>query len=179
MAQVFHYDSSPSTYENALTLEEARAIEGVEAKSFAKDEHRFSHYTHRVVVTIERYREQARNMQRHVEELRVSKRGGVSSSLSPMDAVKFMSEEQLASVVGGVAREQIESASRQRREAHEVHRASVAVFNELKLAIGSVVDNPLVDQATRLQLSKMLESFAGSGLDAPVIDAGLEELFGE
>jgi hypothetical protein len=96
-----------------------------------------------------------------------------------MDAVKFMSEEQLASVVGGVAREQIESASRQRREAHEVHRASVAVFNELKLAIGSVVDNPLVDQATRLQLSKMLESFAGSGLDAPVIDAGLEELFGE
>jgi hypothetical protein len=179
MASAFLYDSSPSTYENALTLEEARAIEGAEAKSFAKDPDRFSHYTHRVVVTIQRYREQMRNMQRHIEELRVVKSSGVSSSLSPMDAVKFISEEQLATVVGGVVREQIEAATRQRREAQEVHRRSVAVHNELKLAIGALVDSPQIDPATRAQLSKTLEGFSGFGLDEVESGAGLSELFSE
>ena len=103
----------------------------------------------------------------------------MSSSLSPMDQVKFLTPEQLGKAVGGAMAQQIEAATRQRQETQLAKTVAVQAINELKLLVSGLIDDPGVPPSTKTELTGLLEKLRDgvNGQAAAVASTDLGDLF--
>lgn len=177
--RAFVYDISPTRLDSLVDLEEARAVAKGDMRSLGRDGMWVGHYTKRVVSTLEALQRQIRQLHRDVQLANSARsRSGVSSSLSPMDQVKFLTPEQLGEAVGGAVAAQIEAATRQRLETQIAKTAVTQLINELKMLIGGLCDSPIIPPEAKVELNEMLVRLR-EGMTNKTADeeGGLEDLF--
>ena len=157
------YDAAPQRLDELVSIDEAESIAAAEPKQFAKDQRKVAHYTVRVAKTLKAYRNQIHQLHRDVQKSQLSSsQVGQASTLSPLDAVRYLTPEQFASVADSAIAAKISSASAAEQEARTKGALAISRINESKLLLSSLLDNPRLDEKTRVQLKNALDRFSAS-----------------
>ena len=115
------YQADPNTAGTPLTSAEAEILESQGAKVVARDEKTLSHLIGRLPVTLRSHRAAMNGISAQLEDARRSQKSGRASTLSPRDAVRYLSAADIDALL----------ASRL-----EVHTAPlIALIDELKAEI--------------------------------------------
>lgn len=119
------YDSSEAAFHAPVSLEELDWLMGEKARPLA-DKYDLRHFLYRVRVTLHNAEETNREALRALEAAREQKRRhGAPTTLTPMDAVRYASPEELAVIVGNISSSQLTALQAQVSAAREL-RASLA-----------------------------------------------------
>jgi hypothetical protein len=167
----FEYDDSPSRLDAYISPDEAAEIARADPRIFTKDVQRFSHFASRVATTIKAMRSQILDMHKDINSVQLS-RGttGAPATLSPLEAVRYLTPEQRASIAGAATEEIVSNALATQRQADELKSLATSRINEVKLVLGSLADNPRLDEQSRTLISTALERF--SKAQASLTDIG-------
>lgn len=124
-------------------------IAALDGKPVADAKGGIAHYTARVAATLRRRAEDLRALNTTIEELgaRIHK-GGAATTLSPVDAIRYLPPEQVAQHLDGWIRSQIGLAQ---------ERARVAEANQesLRMAIGRLALADSTPPTIRAQLAQL------------------------
>ena len=157
------YDASPNRLEELLTIEELRSILESDLKWMGKDSSRIFHMVSRMGRTLLAYRQQIQQLHRDVQQMNLSRaQVGTPSTLSPIDAVRYLTPEQLAGVVDSASRNVIEAAARQRKEAKAATADAIRCVHEVNLVVGALCDDVTIPPAVRDRLQLLMENLATS-----------------
>lgn len=85
------YQADPNTAGTPLTSAEAEMLLSQGAKSLTRDERALEHLLTRLPVTLRVHREAVNGLSSQVDSSRRVAKGGMTSSLSPRDAVRYLS----------------------------------------------------------------------------------------
>ena len=166
MNMAHDYDDSPSRIDETVAPEEIEALLASDLRSFGRDTSKVEHLLTRLGVTFARYRQQIQGLHREVQSANLSRaQAGAASTLSPLDAVRYLTPEQLAGVVDAFSRAQIESASRDRHEASAAKATVVRLLNELKLVVSGLSEDPNMPTIARTKLENVLRDLSAKSRD--------------
>ncbi len=151
------YDASPSRLDTLVDLDEAYRVMNADPKPFFKNPDRITHYASRVYRTLTAMREQIRSLHSSVQSIQISRAAaGAPSSLSPVDAVRYLTPEQLATAVGGATAATLQEATRAEKTAQILRAQALASINEIKLLLTPLLDEMRIDSTVRSRLSTIL-----------------------
>jgi hypothetical protein len=151
-------------------------------KSFYKDQKALAIFIRRVAVTIKLYRQQLRKVNSDMSALREDiSSGGRATSLNPLDAVRFLSPEQLLSLVDNHMQGRVkatEAAWATALESQERNKVFVLRITSLLKSLDKL------DQESRNKVEVILAELEGLPLaKAPnwvlenEVEGGLDDLF--
>jgi len=171
----FEYDVSPNRLDELISIDEAEAIASADPKAFGRDPRRVQHYLTRVGHTIRAYRGQVRQLHSDFQRANLAQARQLPSTLSPIDAVRYLTPEQLAAATDSAVAEKLEAAGRIEREASVLRSTAVARINEIKLVLGSLADDPTLPDPARAKLSQALDRFSSAEESLSELDGLFEE----
>jgi len=151
-------------------------------KSFYKDQKALAIFIRRVAVTIKLYRQQLRKVNSDMSALREEvSSGGRATSLNPLDAVRFLSPEQLLSLVDNHMQSRVkatEAAWSNALESQERNKVFVLRITSLLKSLDKLdsVSKSKVDQILA-ELETMPSSKAPNWVLENEIEGGLDDLF--
>lgn len=93
------YIASAENARTPLSMAEVELLLREGAKALLRDERRLQHLLERLPVTLRNHRDAVTGLTRQLESARRTQRAGRSSTLSPRDAVRFLSPEDLDSLL--------------------------------------------------------------------------------
>ena len=167
----FQYDDSPNNLDSLISPDEAAAIAVADPRVFTKDTQRFTHFAVRVSRTIKAMRAQILEMHRDISSVQLARATtGAPATLSPLEAVRYLTPEQRASIADEATSELVESSTRLQREAQELKSLTLSKINEAKLLLGTIAEDPRLDHDTRVRVSAALARFSTSS--AALTDLG-------
>ena len=154
------YTADPSTADLPLNAQEVAELARNEGKVLRNDPRRMSHFLARVTATIRRHSDESRQLKGELERTRQASSQGVgqATTLSPMDAVRYLSPEQLQQVFGAVARQQMEWLKHQQTEAEAAKRRANKVVADLRYLVVQLREDPaLAKSALTARLAQIVE----------------------
>jgi hypothetical protein len=165
------YDGSPNQLDVYVDPNEAEAIASGDPKVFAKNPALFSHYAARVARTIKHMRNQVTSLHRDMQSLQVNRSAaGAPATLSPLEAVRYLTPEQFAQVADDITRSRITAALDAERLSRETYSEAISRINEAKLVLGSLAGDTHLSDDARARVSKALTRFTVS--EAALSDLG-------
>lgn len=117
------------------------------------------HFLYRVRVTLSTHESSVLSLKQSIESLNneLSKvQRGTSSSLLPVEVLRYASAEEVAQVVGSLNRKQLQALSKYVEEARGVHRALLADLERVRSAAGALINNPNIDAHARTEFIRLL-----------------------
>lgn len=140
------YNADPSMTDVPLSLDDVQSLSENEGRSVRQDPRKMSHLLARMSATIIRAHEDARSLRSELERMRSRDRQGAgqSTTLSPLDAVRYLSPEQLQQVFGTVAKAQMDWLKVQKIEAENTRRRLETVLARLRYIDVSATETPAV-----------------------------------
>ena len=152
------YDASPNREDEPVDLAEISALASSDLRSFAKNPNWIEHFLRRVAKTIDAKNRMITALDKERSKAAIARaQTGAATTLSPLDAVKFLTPEQFASQADAVVRGSIEGAERAKREAKTQSAAATKTVNDVRLVISQIVDDISVPDAVRRQLRSLLD----------------------
>ena len=117
-----------------LSLDEVQSLAENEGRAVRQDPRKMSHLLARMSATITRAHEDSRSLRGELERLRSREKQGAgqSTTLSPLDAVRYLSPEQLQQVFGTVAKAQMDWLKVQKIETENTRRKLESVLARLR-----------------------------------------------
>jgi len=125
------------------------------------------HFSYRVMVTLRQHLDIVRQLHARVEaaNARVNAPTGLASTLSPLDALRYLTTEQKSSLCEGLVRDQLAAARRDREVAAAELSAARRVTAELRLTLLRLAGDVSTPNEARSLLERALVV-----LDNPVLD---------
>lgn len=159
MARPADYDPSPLTAESYLTIPEVDAL--VEAGPRAlRDPKALIHFLLRVALTLRGYHAQVQQLHRDVQQARmIRERAGQATTLSPLDAVRFLTPDQLAPIMDAAVREKLTALERSQTESTRAQRNAQRELNRVKFAVTGLLEDSDMNPRLREKLVSLLRSF--------------------
>lgn len=129
-----------------LSLDDVRALSENEGRAVRQDPRKMSHLLARMTATIARSHEDIRSLRGELERLRTREKqgSGQSTTLSPLDAVRYLSPEQLQQVFGTVAKAQMDWLKVQKTETENTRRKLESVLARLRYVDVSATETAAV-----------------------------------
>lgn len=122
-----------------LSLREVEELAQNEGRSMRQDPRKVSHFLARVIATIRRHQEETRQLRVEIERGRMqSATAGTPTTLSPMDALRYISDDDKAKLFGQHAQLQLEYMKRKQQEAAEAVKNATTLVQTLKYLLGGV-----------------------------------------
>ena len=151
-------------------------------KSFYKDQKALAIFIRRVAVTIKLYRQQLRKVNSDISALREDvSSGGRATSLNPLDAVRFLSPEQLLSLVDNHMQGRVKATEAAWANALESQERNKVFVLRVSSLLKSLVN---LDSDTKNKVDIILAELEGVPIaKAPnwvlenEVDGGLDDLF--
>jgi hypothetical protein len=176
------YDDAPDRRDTLVSLDEAYTIMNGDLRTFAKSADRVAHYAGRVYRTLQAHRDQIQSLHRDIQTIQMSRAiQGAAPTMSPVDAVKYLTPDQLADAVDGASGARIRAASATVRQAQELRADTLARINEIKLLFTPLLTDARFDAAVRDSLSEVIRHVSESAVvlstPAPVPPPDLDSLF--
>lgn len=152
------YDASDLLVQTPLTLDQVQALlasGGAELRG-----RNLTHFLQRVVATVKDSQDRARQMQRHMTTLEAEARRahGITTSLNPLDAIKFLSPEQKRLVFDGMERDRLDALEARAAELEQVRRDAVRQRGRARALLLAVAEEPSVPAALRQRAQAFLEA---------------------
>jgi hypothetical protein len=154
---VVEYIADPSMADQPLTLVEIQELAQNEGRALRSDPRKISHFLARIEATMKRHHEETRQLRSEVERGRVaSSTIGQATTLSPADAVRYLSPEDLQKLFGAHAQQQLEYMKMKQAEADGATRRAAQLVNSIKYILGGVesdpqaLQNPVIAQLMQL-----------------------------
>lgn len=165
------YVADPSTLDVPLNQDEVAQLASNEGKALRNDPRRLSHFLARVLATMRRHHDEMRQLKGEIERARhaASTPAGQATTLSPMDAVRYLSPEQLQQVFGAVARQQMEWMQRQQLEADLAKRRATKIANDLKYLVVQLREDATMSRAPITERLAQIVSDADASVAVPGI----------
>ena len=140
------YNADPSMTDVPLSLDDVRALSENEGRAVRQDPRKMSHLLARMTATIARSHEDTRSLRGELERLRSREKqgSGQSTTLSPLDAVRYLSPEQLQQVFGTVAKAQMDWLKVQKIETENTRRKLETVLARLRYVDVSATETAAV-----------------------------------
>lgn len=135
---VTEYLADPTMVDVPFNLAEIEQVAADQARAL-KDPRKAQHFVQRTLSTVRMLKQQIQQLHRDVQTIQMDKeRAGAATTLSPLDAVRYLSEEQLEQLFGVLARQQLQRlrtlqtdarcvAEQANRELAQAHTAIAAV----------------------------------------------------
>lgn len=171
----YSYDASPNTADTVVSLQEISAILESAGKSFFRDQRKVLHFIRRCGITLQAAQEQARGMRKLILDLQAEReRSGAPTTLSPIDAAKYLPHEELARLAGGIAADSLEAASRSLKEAESTRRSALAELNQLRYLLSTTLESPSFSPDARAEFKRLLSKLSerwpegAGGSDGPL-----------
>lgn len=152
------YDASPNREDEPVDVAEITQLLSSDLRPFAKNPNWIEHLLRRVAKTIDSKNRMITALDRERSKAAIARaQVGAPTTLSPLDAVKFLTPEQFASQADAVVRNTIEGAERAKREAKAMTGAATKIVSDVRLVLGGMVDDINVPDGVRRQLRGLLE----------------------
>lgn len=142
-----------------LSSEEVAQLARNEGKALRNDPRKLSHFLARLSATLRRHGDEMRQLKGELERGRAAANQGVgqATTLSPMDAVRYLSPVQLQQVFGTVARQQMEWLAHQQSETEGAKRRANKIVADLRYLVVQLREDPAQAQsALTIRLTQML-----------------------
>lgn len=134
-----------------LTLDEIEGLVASDGAPLRRNPRTLSHFLTRVQATSVHHIDQMQRAHAEVEHLRSKARGrvGASTTLSPLDAVRYLTDEQRAALFDGLQRDSYEATTRARKEAEDAAAEARKSASLIKLKFMVLAEDPDVPQQVR------------------------------
>lgn len=175
------YDASPSRADDVVSVDELDALVAGEARAFGRDPRKITHFLRRVALTVRAYRHQIQTLHRDVQAASlVAQTAGRPTTLSPLDALRYVAPDQLETIFDGHMREKLAAVEQARADADRARMEAVALLNRLKFAAANLCEDPTVDVRSKERFAQLLAQLpAGADRPGPAASGdGLDALFG-
>jgi hypothetical protein len=150
------YSAEPSLQDVPLNPSEIEAY-AADPSEFARDPRKVGHLLRRVSATVMLYKNQIQSLNRDVQDIQMSRsRAGAATTMSPRDAVRFLSPVELASVVEGTHRALLEHVLSLQTDAKQAKREAVSEQNKARFVLLSVLEDTTIPQETRERVKTAL-----------------------
>ncbi len=147
------YNATAATANMPVGLPELDAILAANLRPLAKDPKRVGHLLRRVRETLEGDAHDLSNLRSSVEELKRDRsRKGAASTLNPLDALRFVSAEEMESVTDRITRERLRTLRTLIDENMTAHNQLVMLTQTAHAIVSRLLVDPAVsaDDAERL-----------------------------
>jgi hypothetical protein len=172
----FQYDDSPNNLDTIISPDEATEIANADPRQFTKDPERFRHYASRVARTVKALRGQILGLHRDMQAVQVNRsQAGAPATLSPIEAVKYLTDEQFAAVADSILSTRLTAAALAEQQALDARSFATSRINEAKLVLGSLVDDASIPEKARAKISAILTRFNTASTQL----TGLNDIFAD
>lgn len=157
------YDSNPLTAESYLSLPEVEALAAAGPRAL-RDPKALMHFLGRTLLTMRGFHSQIQQLHRDVQQARlVRERAGQATTLSPLDAVRFLTPEQLEPIMDAAIRERLAALEQATAGAERVQRDARRELNRVRFAVTGLLEDAQMTEALRTRLVQLLRSFPEQG----------------
>jgi hypothetical protein len=157
-ANMAEYHVDPSLTDVPMNLAEIEEYVNGDLRQFCRDSRKLAHFLGRVVATIVVHKEQIRSLHSDINALQTaSQRVGAATTMAPRDAVRYLSPDELASVVQGTYAQQMNHVLRLRAEAESAQRDAVAKRSQLEFALLGLLDDRTIPDDVRSRLRQAFD----------------------
>lgn len=147
------YNDDPSLRDVPIHLSELEEF-AHDPRPVVRDARKLSHLLGRAVATVVNQKNQIRQLQTDVNAIRFSsERMGAATTLSPRDAVRYLSPAELEQVVKGTHQHVLAQANRAKVQAEEQLKAAVSAQARVRLAVLDIVEDVSVPADVRQRLA--------------------------
>jgi hypothetical protein len=155
-----YYDDSPHRLDARVSPDEADAVASLDQKQFSRAPTRVAHYTARVALTIRALHAQIRALHNDIQKIQISRASaGAPATLSPTEAVRYLTDEQLVTILGARAGEVLTGALQSKEAALATRAVVVARINEAKLLLGSLSNDPQIPDEVQKKVTAIQRRF--------------------
>jgi hypothetical protein len=141
-----------------LSFDEIEQLQAA-AGNVLRDGRAAEHFLARVNTTMRAYQAEVNRLHRQVSEISIrTAQTGAPSSLDPRDAVRFLPAGELAQLVEGHLRAQVNMLDRLTRDVTEQRQVAVAQVNRIKYLLVSLMEDPELDGRVRARLERIWKS---------------------
>lgn len=156
------YDSSPAAVNLPLTMEEVDWL--VEnGRAALKDNNRRTHLLQRVRTTLVSYRTALNDLHREISSLRAEvAQPTASTSMNPLDAARFLSDEQKEHLFVGSMRQAWTALLRLRNEAAQLKAQANRELGLARFHLEKALDSPALPEKDKELLRRSLETLPQS-----------------
>jgi hypothetical protein len=152
------YSTDPSLQDVPLNPSEIDSY-AADPSMFSRDPRKVSHLLRRVAATVSMYKSQIQSLNRDVQDIQMSRsRSGAATTMSPRDAVRFLSPQELAGVVEGTHKALLDHVLSLQTDAKQARRDALSEQNKARFALLSVLEDAAVPSEVRERLQKTLAS---------------------
>jgi hypothetical protein len=161
---MLEYSADPSLRDVPLQLSELEAY-AADPAAFVKDARKVPHLLARVTATVQLYKSQIQSLNRDVQDMQLRRdRVGAATTMSPRDAVKFLSPQELSLIVGGTAKHMLDHAQRVQLAAEQARRDATTEWSRARFTLLGALEDPALPPELRARLEAALAA-------APTADA--------
>jgi hypothetical protein len=171
---MLEYLTDPSLADTPMALSELEAY-AADPAAFVKDPRKVPHLLRRLVATVQLYKTQITGLKTDVHDMQLRRdRAGAATTMSPRDAVRFLSPQELSAIVGGTSKQLLDHAARLQQQAEKARREANAEMSRARFVLLSVLESPDLPAGLRGRLEEQLASFGVADLHQapPVQPAG-------
>jgi hypothetical protein len=136
-------------------LEEAKDVKGL-----GKDKVRLNHFLQRSWATARALAELKVSFEERLASRANSVTVGTPSNMSPEQAARFLSPDQLSRFFDRFMQDKLSMAETQRKNAEASARQADAVVGALRQVVGSVLSDPGLDPGTRARIAQAVDQAA-------------------
>lgn len=152
------YIPDPSTEDQLLDADEVEALLAGKLRKFAGDKRKVRHFLRRTLATLQAYRQEIQHLHRQVQEINLrSQVGGTPTTLDPRDALRFLPEQELVSLVDGHLRTRVQAVEQEAAEYKAARQQLASDINRFKFAANSLLDDPNVPAGAKDQIRRAME----------------------
>lgn len=157
-----HYDATEETLSVPVTPEEADMLMRADGRPL-KARRALPHFLYRLRVTLSNHEAEMANSRRAIESLRETRtRMGAPSTLSPLDAIRFATPEEVSQVVGHISSTQLAALQAAVNEARGLRSALAGDLAAVRNATRAILDKPGLPSEVRLDFIRLINSLPDS-----------------
>lgn len=157
------YELDPSLLDVALNPEEVKVLLAANGNPL-RAEAAARHFMQRVLVSLDDAQRRISQAARDLTALTAgSAHAGKPTTLSPVDAVKFLSAAQRAQAFNDTQRQMLEHARQVKADAEAYRERIVAFMDAAQRAQASLANIPGLDPAVKTHLDNMFNNLLGGG----------------
>lgn len=149
----------PSEYNAGLPVgvNEVDALLAQDGKPIAKDARKTVHFLLRVKNTIDSLTMDLAHMRRRVDDLSMDRsRRGTPTTLSPMDALKYASQEEIEAIVDRISRQNLQTLRKMVSDANATHAELSAMVLALRSGVAAAVADGTITAEAAERLVKLV-----------------------
>lgn len=152
-----HYDDSSEALVNPVDVSEVEALLAAGPRQFLRDGRRFTHLLERMRMTLQEHRRQTLSFERYLAtQSETLRRTGMPTTLNPMDAIRFLDDEQKEILFDAIAREQIQMLRDLVRTAQEERAAVDEQLTLVREVATNLAQMPEIPPHVRAEVAGLL-----------------------